>query len=350
MKQVDYIVVGLGLAGVSFCQELKAHGKTFVVINNDSQQSSVVAGGLYNPVVLKRFTPVWKCEEQLELAHLFYSRLEKQFNLVLDYKIPVYRRFTSYEEQNNWFTATDKPILSKYLKPEVVKNTNSAINAPYGFGQVLHTGRIDTNTLISSYKKYLQSITCFINDTFYYKDLKINATHVTYQEQITAKQIVFAEGFGIRQNPYFSTLPLVPAKGELLVIHAPELKINYVLKASIFIIPALKPDYYIVGTTYNWKDLTNTASKSARDELAQKLKNEITCSFTIVNQIAGVRPTVQDRRPLVGRHQDFNNLYVLNGLGTRGVMIGPYVANKLYQFIEKNTSLSPDIDCSRFYL
>jgi len=67
--KVDYIVVGCGLAGISFCEQLKANGKSFVVFDNQSQQSSIVAGGLYNPVVLKRFTSVWKSKELLELAY-----------------------------------------------------------------------------------------------------------------------------------------------------------------------------------------------------------------------------------------------------------------------------------------
>ena len=40
-------------------------------------------------------------------------------------------------------------------------------------------------------------------------------------------------------------------------------------------------------------------------------------------------------------------MYVLNGLGTRGVMIGPYVAHQLYYFIENNMSLNEEIDISR---
>ena len=62
--QVDYIIIGIGLGGISFCEQLKTHNKTFVVFDNASQKSSVVAGGLYNPIVLKRFTSVWKSREQ----------------------------------------------------------------------------------------------------------------------------------------------------------------------------------------------------------------------------------------------------------------------------------------------
>ncbi|MBD0824722.1 NAD(P)/FAD-dependent oxidoreductase [Aestuariibaculum marinum] len=346
MIQVDYIVVGIGLAGISFCEELKTNNKSFMVFDNASQLSSTVAGGLYNPVVLKRFTPVWKCEEQLVQALPMYERLERELNVKLDYKLPVYRKFASLEEQNDWFTASDKPILSQYLSTEIVKNTNPSVDAPFGFGEVLETGRIDVKTLVEAYKSQLQENNKLIDNLFDYEELMIEEGGVRYQE-IKATHIVFAEGFGIKQNPFFNHLPLNPAKGELLIIHAPQLKIDYVLKAGAFLIP-LGEDRYIVGATYEWKDLTNQPSETAKEELLEKLQKIIHCPFTVVNQVAGVRPTVKDRRPLVGVHSEYSNIYVLNGLGTRGVMIGPYVASQLYNFIENNIPLEAEIDIKRF--
>ena len=41
-------------------------------------------------------------------------------------------------------------------------------------------------------------------------------------------------------------------------------------------------------------------------------------------------------------------MYVLNGLGTRGVMIGPYVARQLFNFIENQEPLDKEIDFNRF--
>lgn len=346
MMQVDYIIIGIGIAGVSFCEQLKFNNKTFVVFDNASQQSSTVAGGLYNPVVLKRFTPVWKSKEQLDIALSLYANLEKRLHIKLDYKIPVYRKFASLEEQNDWFAASDKPLLSEYLSTTIIKNNNNAIKAPFGFGEVLETGRIDVKTMIEAYKADLLKHDLLLEVDFNYNDLKTDNSIIQYRN-LEAKHIVFAEGYGIKQNPYFNHLPLVPAKGELVIIHAPDLKIDFVLKAGVFLIP-LKDDLYIVGATYNWKDLTNQISDSAKEELLSKLKKLITCSFKVVNQVAGVRPTVKDRRPLVGRHVTYKNIYVLNGLGTRGVMIGPYVANKLYNFIENGINLDEEIDINRF--
>jgi len=343
--KVDYIVVGCGLAGIHFCEQLKAHQKSFVVFDNLSQQSSIVAGGLYNPVVLKRFTSVWNSAEQLAIALPVYKTLENNLNVKLDYKIPVLRRFTSIEEQNNWFAATDKPELSQFLSTDIIKNRNTAIDAQFGFGKVLQTGRIDTKLLISEYKNQLREANLLIEDSFQYNALKYGNT-LGYKD-ISAKHIVYAEGYGLKKNPFFSDLPLNEVKGELLTIYAPNLKIDYVLKSSVFIIP-LGDDLYRIGATYDWKDKTNDITSKAKEELLNKLKAFVKCDFEVISQVAGIRPTVSDRRPLVGKHELHKNMYVLNGLGTRGVMIGPFIAQALYNFIEHDILLDNAINIKRF--
>ncbi|MFD2822038.1 NAD(P)/FAD-dependent oxidoreductase [Lacinutrix iliipiscaria] len=342
---VDYIIVGCGLAGIHFCEQLKAHHKTFMVFDDQSQQSSIVAGGLYNPVVLKRFTSVWKSDEQLQLALPMYQALERDLQVKLDYKIPVLRRFTSIEEQNNWLIASDHPTLSKHLSPSIIKNNNTFIEASFGFGKVLHTGRIDTATLISAYKNQLKETKALIEEAFEYNLLK-SETQLQYKN-ITANHIVFAEGFGLKKNVFFKDLPLNEAKGELLTIHAPDLKMNFILKSSVFLIP-LGHDLYRVGATYDWKDKSNAITSQAKEELLNKLKTFLKCDFKVVNHVAGIRPTVIDRRPLVGSHSVHFNIHVLNGLGTRGVMIAPYVAKQLYRFIEHGLALDEEVDISRF--
>lgn len=346
MKQVDYIIVGCGLAGVAFCEQLRHHNKTFVVFDNGSQQSSTVAAGLYNPVILKRFTEVWKAKEQLEFALPKYQELEKLLQVKLDYKLPVYRLFSSVEEQNQWFTSADKPSLEFYLSTQLVQNTNTSLLAPFGFGEVKHTGRIDTKALISNYRTYLKNENCLIEEAFEYGNINVTNSDVNYKSFI-ASNIVFCEGFGVVKNPYFKDLPLNVAKGEIIIIKAPQLKMDFILKSSVFITP-LENDLYIVGATYNWEDQTNSITNDGKEELVNKLTKIINCDFEVVNQLAGIRPTVKDRRPLVGQHENYKNLYVLNGLGTRGVMLAPYLAEQLFNNIEENSPLEKEINITRF--
>jgi len=346
MKHVDYIIVGCGLAGIAFSHILEQNNKTYVVIDNVSQKSSTVAGGLYNPVVLKRFTSVWKSEEQLDIALPFYKAFEKKLNVKLDYKVPVFRLFNSVEEQNNWFQASDNPKLSQYLDAVLIQLKNDALNAKFGFGKVLQTGRLDTLTLVKRYKNYLKNEDQFLEETFQYNALSETESNIIYKG-INAKHVVFCEGYGLKQNPFFKELPLNGTKGELITIKAPDLNIDFVLKSSVFLIP-LGHSMYRVGATYEWEDKTNNITQKGREELLKKLKTIINCDFKVIDQVAGIRPTVIDRRPLVGQHKRHKNMFVLNGLGTRGVMIAPYAAKQLYDFIENDIPLDKEVNINRF--
>ena len=217
---LDYIVVGAGLAGISFCETLEMQGKTFMVISDGSQRASQVAGGLYNPVILKRFTMAWKAKQQMELALPFYQGLEKKLGIKLDHKLPVLRRFASIEEQNLWFEALDRPGLDHFLPTNILQNNNPSLDAPFGLGEVKHTGRVDTATLVEAYKSYLDEKGALQNESFDFSHLEHHEDHVSYKS-MTAKHIVFACGYGLRNDPNFGYLPLNGTKGELLIIKAP---------------------------------------------------------------------------------------------------------------------------------
>ena len=187
----------------------------------------------------------------------------------------------------------------------------------------------------------------FSNEGFHYNEIEFLDNGIQYKD-IKAKHIIFAEGFGLHANPYFNDLPLDGTKGELLIIKAPNLDLDVVIKSSVFILP-IGNDLYKVGATYDWKDKTNTPTEEGKQELVDKLKEIISCDFEIVEHFGGVRPTVKDRRPLVGTHPEFKQLHVLNGLGTRGVMLGPFLANQLFQHIENKIPLDKEIDIARCY-
>ncbi|RPD99650.1 FAD-dependent oxidoreductase [Aureibaculum marinum] len=343
---VDYIIVGLGLAGLAFAEELKCNNKSFIIYEDYSQNSSRVAGGAYNPVILKRFTPVWDAFDQLEIAIPFYKTLEKKLKVKIDSPLDIYRIFTSVEEQNNWFNACDKPFFSNYMIPKIIKNTNKSIHAPFGFGKITNTGKIDTELLLNTYRTYLQETNQLLNERFDYSKISFTGDLIQYNN-ITSKKIVFCEGFGVVKNPYFKTVPLKEAKGELLTIHSPNLNIKSIIKSSVFIMP-LDNDNYLVGATFNWKDKTLKPTLEAKRDLETKLQKIITVPYKVINQKAGIRPTVKDRRPIIGKHPKHPQLAILNGLGTRGVMLAPKMAYQLYHHLENNKNLSKEVDLARF--
>lgn len=345
--EVDYLIIGAGLAGIAFTETCLQNNKSVWVINNNSQNSTTIAGGLYNPVVLKRFTKIWEAEAQLEISIPFYKNLERKLNEKLLFEIPLLRKLNSIKEQNNWFSASDKPTLSNYLNTNLETLPNECISNQYKFGKVNQTGFLDTKKLKESYTKYLISKNSYLEDTFDYSKLVIKENHIEYNT-IKAKQIVFTEGFGLHSNPFFNNLPLDGTKGELLIIKADNLNLEEIINSSIWILPIGK-DLYKVGATYNWADKTTNQTEEGKNELLSNLKNLISCEFEIIEHLAGIRPTVKDRRPLLGRHHEHKNLYVLNGMGTRGVLFAPYLSDKLFQFIENNLELDNEISINRIY-
>jgi len=342
----DYIIVGSGLAGIAFAETLLQHNKSFIVFENKSQNSSSIAGGLYNPVILKRFSEVWNAKQQLEMANKFYAVIEKKLSHKFDYKIPIYRKFFSIEEQNNWFAASDKPNLAPFLSTTIVHKKYNGIDAPFGYGEVLETGYVDTIALLTHYHNYLKSLNLLVSTTFDYTALQTFESHVEYQN-IKAKHIVFAEGYGMHSNPFFNQLPLDGTKGELFIIRAADLDLDVIINTSVFILP-LGDNLFKVGATYNWEDKTNEPTTEGKQELVDRIKEILNCDFEIIEHFAGVRPTVKDRRPLLGTHPQNANIHILNGLGTRGVMLAPTLAKDLYDFIEKGKPLDKTIDIKRY--
>lgn len=344
--QLDYIVVGLGLAGINFCELLFKNNKSFVVYDTGENFSSAVSGGLYNPVILKRLTLSWNAADQLKVALPVYEKIEERLGAKFDQKLAVRKKFQSVEDQNNWVYGCDKPHLKQYLNPEIIMSDDRFLKVPFGMGEVLNTGRINTAALIKAYRDFLSKNQQLLLESFKYDRLIINDSRVNYQDA-SAKHIVFAEGFGLKKNPFFNSDPLKGNKGELLLIKAPKLKLDFVLKTDVFITP-LSDDMYWVGATYNWKDKDLDPTQQAREKLILALEKLIDCDYEVVDHKVGMRPTTVDRRPLVGVHKEHPQLAVLNGLGTRGVMIGPTVARQLFEHLESGVPIPKEVDIRRF--
>ncbi|MBD3583330.1 NAD(P)/FAD-dependent oxidoreductase [Flavobacterium selenitireducens] len=341
----DYIIVGAGLAGLAFAQTALKHDKSIVVFENDSQHSSQTAAGVYNPVILKRFSSLQDAQQQLDSVREFYtdiaSRIGKKYNI----DMPILRRFASVEEQNNWFIASEKDGLSPFLSTKLVRDKFPGIDSPFDFGLVQQTGFVDTQAFLADFRQFLKACGFYREQSFDYSRLDQKDGFVQFGD-VQARHVVFCEGFGIKSNPYFNYLPLEGTKGEVIVIKA-ALDIEAIVKGGVFILP-IGGGTYKVGATYEWHDKTEIPSESGKQELIEKLKEIVSVDFEIIDHRAGIRPTVKDRKPMVGTHPTYPNLHILNGLGTRGVMLGPTMAKLLYENIENGAQIPSNVNITRF--
>ena len=329
---IDYIIVGSGLAGISFAETALQQGKTIFVVDAPLQNSSKIAAGLYNPVILKRFSKLWQAQEQLDQLRIFYAIVEAKLGCQFDYGLTTLRKFHSVEEQNNWFIASDQEGLSPFLSTTLVKSKYVGIDSPHDYGEVLQTGYVNVALLLEKYTDYLRLNGWLLEEVFDYSLLERSAEFVAYKN-VKARHIIFAEGFGLDSNPFFNHLPLDGTKGELFIIKASLLRLDVIVNTNLFILP-LGGDFYKVGATYNWYDKTDFPTEQGKQELLERIREILTCDFEVVSHLAGVRPTVKDRKPLLGTHPIENRMHILNGLGTIGVMLGPSMALKLLETFE----------------
>jgi len=347
MKQFDYIVVGQGLAGTILTFRLKRMGKSVLVIDKHREiTSSKVAPGAYNPMVLKRFTPCWMVDEQLSPLYEFISEFERLFKVEIHESIDLLRLFKSVQEQNLWMEKSEKMSLSSFMNPNFITNTNSQIVAPLGFGEVKHSGRVILSKMISTYRDFLLKDDALLDEDFDFTALSYSDTSVTYKSS-TASKIVFCEGHRLSLNPLFNYLPLMRTKGELLTVRMKELNLKEHLKSSVSILP-LGNDLYKVGATFNWEDKDEICTEEAKADLLKRLSSFVSSPIEVVKHEAGLRPTVKDRRALIGQHPEHKSLYVFNGLGARGLLISPLLSLEFANHLEKGTSFNSEVNINRY--
>ena len=340
--QRDVLIVGFGLAGWALAEELKRQGISFIAFDPLKNSSSKIATGIYNPVVLKRFTAVSHAQELMALSIPFYANTA---NGKFQHPMSIYRVFAKDAEQNNWMEALDRLAVSPYMAKDIHIDFNN-ISAPHGFGEVQHTGRIDTNGLLRYASSKLARINSFVQEQFDYDALKITNEGVVYK-QWSARHIVFAEGVGVKYNPWFASLPIVPNKGEWLEVSCMGLQLSHMIKGSVFIVP-LGNDRYRIGATYarTFESLAPTAENKAW--LMNQFKKYTSLPFEVLFHGAGLRPTVPDRRPIVGRHPKFPSLSCINGLGSRGVLWAPFLASLLVKHLYASALIPDELQIRRF--
>ncbi len=348
MAKVDYIIVGQGLAGTAMAQRLFEADKSFVLIDQpDIHQASRVASGIWNPIVLKRMKKVWQADAMLKELVPFYKKAEDlcKEHFIDDTK--VHRLFAEAKEIDNWLSLCDEPAFEELLSAELYRSEIEGLTIPHGLGKVELSGRINTQIWLDSARKWMLDNGVLIEQEFNHSKLSISEAGVNY-EDIQAKSIIFCEGMhAARKNPFFMDLPFALTKGEVLIIKAPKLKLDKIINSSVFVLP-LGDDLFKVGATYNWNDLSLEPTEEAKTQLLKKASKIINVPFEVIEHKTGIRPTIRDRKPLIGTHLQYRQVHIFNGMGSRGVLMVPYLSKLFLDYLEKGKELLPEMDIKRF--
>ena len=335
----------MGIAGICYAETLYQNKKSFYVIDNKKPGSSKIAAGIFNPTVLKRYNMTWNGEEFHKNAIIFFKKIENKYKRKIIFNHDILKIFSSQSDQNSWSVASNKPDLKEFLDSKIHTKKIKGLVTEFGYGIVKNCGRISTLNLISEFKNNLKDN--YLKMDFNFSKLFSDNKKILYGN-ILAKNIVFCEGYGIISNPFFKNLPVKGSKGEFLIVKIPNLNLNQIIKrSSIFIMP-LGNQLYWVGATYDNSDKKIRPTQLKKQWLIEKLESIIMESYKIVAHKASIRPTTIDRRPRIGSHPKYKNIYILNGLGTRGVLIAPTLSHWLYKHIYKGSPILREAHINRF--
>lgn len=309
--------------------------------------SSKVAAGVYNPFNFRQMMNNWRAVEMVGAAKSLYRYAEERSGNKIFTERKILKIFTSADERTLW----EKVCLEKaglLAEEEILENPfGERIIAPHGIGVVRDGGSIDTGMLMYAVTEILKEQNGFTEEEFDPEKLRIGENEIVYDERISAQQLIFCEGHLMTKNPLFSFVPLRPAKGQLLHVHIPGLALTDVLNRGAYLLP-LGNELFVLGSTFDNDEVNEIPTEAAVTDLLARLQKFVKIPVKVVSHYAGIRPAVQDRRPIIGKHPKHNRISMMNGMGSKAVLLCPWLAERLVEHVENQMELPKEVDLGRF--
>ncbi|MDN3667920.1 FAD-dependent oxidoreductase [Echinicola jeungdonensis] len=346
--EVDFLLIGQGLAGTVLSQRLLKAGKTVGLIDEPGKnKSSRVAAGLYNPVTGRKMVKTWNADLLFPEIIPLYRELEDLLGIKIIYPRPIYRPFVSIEEQNEWMGKSGDEGFRGYIETVRMSSKYDEVNDPYGGILLKNCGFVDLAALLDAYTGWLNEKGFLVQSTFD-EDKLIRKDDGFIYGEIKAKNLIYCNGIGAMKSRFFDWLPFAPVKGEILEINE-EFKPYEIINRGVFRITM--PDGLIrVGSTYSRHDLDTGPSSQGKRTILEKLEKLVHASDReIIQHKSGIRPATRDRRPFLGKYPQEKNVYIFNGFGAKGVSLVPYFSKVMLDLLIHGEEPEKGVNISRFF-
>jgi glycine oxidase len=320
------LLIGQGIAGTLLAWSLQKRGcEVYIADGNLLGSSSIAAAGIINPVTGKRFVKSWRFDEFYPVAKSVYQQLEQELGISIWEERPTLRLLGTPEEANDWAIRCAQAEYSEHLGESKDAGAWSPFLKPgFSFGVIRQSARAKLPQLVAAFREKLRASGTFIEENIEYQ--AVEGLLKIYD------RIVFCEGWRATSNPYFPDAQFRVSKGEALIIRfpgcAPPLPPSDMLKKTMLLVP-MGDDTFWVGSTYRWHFEDTLPSAEGREYILGYLHEMFEEPFEIVDHVAGIRPTMIDRRPVVEQSKINPNVIIFNGLGTKGALLAPYFATQL---------------------
>jgi glycine/D-amino acid oxidase-like deaminating enzyme len=327
------LIIGQGVAGTLLAWELRKRGIQFHIKDGKLPgASSIAAAGIINPVTGKRYVKSWRFDEFYPVARQTYQELEHVLETGLWEERPILRLLATSEETNDWSVrCTQEDYISYLSERDHAGAWGPLLKSGFHFGLIHQSGRVNLPLLTTQFRRFA-SEKGFFQET----SVAIESPESAFPDY---DHVVFCEGWRGENNPYFPNTPFRVSKGEALLLRFPGIPTDQLpdemLKKTVLISPLGNGTYW-AGSTYRWAFPDTHPSEDGKAFLLHHLHEMLKVPFDIVDQVAGIRPTMIDRRPVVLQSQIHPKVFMLNGLGTKGALLAPFFAQQLATQLAKS--------------
>lgn len=346
----DCIIIGAGIAGMVSARVLLDAGYDILIIDNARKGSaSMIAAGLINPITGKRFEPSWRYDDFMSIARQFYSDCEHQDGANVYYRpFPMLRVFADEKERDTFHRKNMSESLQRYIGQQFGKDDISvhpAINNQFGGFRTLDAGIFEyVNFLNMMSEKFSSiSINAFVDKHTLSKkgDLwSVTLGGNTYH----SKYVLFCDGWQGSINPFFADIDLRYdiVKGESCIIQSYELPETDIISRGFAILP-IGNHMFRCAATFQWNEFHTIPTAFGAERLENRISSLIRCKYEVLEQSAGLRPTMFDHRPFMGEHPQCSGLLTIGGLGTKGALYAPFMALSLVKYLNGMEEIDPEL-------
>jgi glycine/D-amino acid oxidase-like deaminating enzyme len=345
--EVEFLIVGQGLAGTALAWELAWRGREVLVVDpGEKVTSSRIAAGLVTPITGQRLALGWRVDEMLGAARPFYARVEAEVQMRVFHPRVVRRIFRSAEEATVWEKRRHDPARQPHIARAHVPEAG-----PFG-GCAFFGAHLDTASYLTASRAAFSQRGCLL-------EARLDPLEAA---DWPAKHVIFCQGYEASRNPFFDRIRWRAAKGEILTVRTTGLDRGTILSAGQWIVPLEPPPATAApppqasrsepmlartGSTYDWDTLDTKPTAAARAQLESGLARLHDRPFEVVDHQAAVRPIICESRAVIGRHPAREKLGFFNGLGSKGSLHAPFFALQLAAHLVEGAPLEEAGDLRR---
>lgn len=344
--QIDFLIVGQGLAGSLLGWELCRRGRKILLVDNGKENASQVAAGLINPVTGQRLVKTADVETLLPQARAYYGTLQRFFRQTFFIEKPMLRLLRDEKERQSAENRLLETGYRDYLAG--ISEAEPNIDSPLGLLRQTQTGYLLTAPLLSALRGFFSERNSYLQTDIDYADIQLNPEF--RWRHFRPRRIIFCEGHLGRHNPWFNWLPWQPVKGEILTGFFLGEPTGQILNYGHWFIP-LPDGHFKTGATFDRDRLDMTVTEPAKAALLRDLHRvyPTSASARIIRQQAGIRPATQDRQPFLGFHPRNQRLTIFNGFGAKGSLLIPHHCQQFADTLLNDSPLPIHIDIKRHY-